>query len=67
MQEPMDSSNMKQYHYSVVIRYIDIYYNAVNQITLLIGLAGAMGNKEFYDKETALRFAKRALIPEPTN
>lgn len=41
---------MKMYHYEVVARYLSILKR--HRLSLIVGLQGAFGNKEYYTKES---------------
>ena len=50
----MENTNRKQYHYEVVQRLIDMIIAKTqknNELSLIIGLQGAFGVKEWYLKE----------------
>jgi hypothetical protein len=43
---------MKQYHYSIVSRYL--YMLDRQRLALIVGLQGAFGTKEYYTKKSVL-------------
>jgi len=40
----------KEYHYEIVSRYL--YILGKSQIAFLVGLSGAMGNKQYYSRSS---------------